>query len=110
MKTPQTTSGARRALGIFLWVIGTMSLGVLPVEAGIANTKHNLSPSSAAGNNKVAAAGGTDEICVFCHTPHGATPGVGESSALRSGLHNEVGVLHVVVEAVDADPVEAGLS
>lgn len=72
MKTPQTTSGARRALGIFLWVIGTMSLGVLPVEAGIANTKHNLSPSSATGNNKVAAAGGTDEICVFCHTPHAA--------------------------------------
>jgi len=72
MKKPQTTTGARRALGIFLWVIGTMSLGVLPVEAGIANTKHNLSPSSAAGNNRVAAAGGTDEICVFCHTPHAA--------------------------------------
>jgi hypothetical protein len=45
-------------------------MGVLPAQAGIANTKHNLSPSSTAGNNSVSA--GTDEICVFCHTPHAA--------------------------------------
>jgi hypothetical protein len=53
-------------LAVFLWAL----LGTLPVQAGIAATKHNLSPSSAAGNNKVTA--GTDEICVFCHTPHAA--------------------------------------
>ena len=60
----------KSALRLALWTVGTMILGVLPVQAGIANTKHNLSPSSAAGNNKVTA--GTDEICVFCHTPHAA--------------------------------------
>jgi doubled CXXCH motif protein len=38
-------------------------------HAGIANTKHNLSPSGT-GENKVTA--GTDELCVFCHTPHAA--------------------------------------
>jgi hypothetical protein len=36
---------------------------------GIANTKHNLSSTGAAGQNKTSS---TDEICVFCHTPHGA--------------------------------------
>lgn len=38
------------------------------VLAGIATTKHNLS-STGTGPNKF---GGTDEVCVFCHTPHGS--------------------------------------
>jgi predicted CXXCH cytochrome family protein len=39
---------------------------------GIANTKHNL--RAGPGVNKFTASGTTDstEICVFCHTPHGA--------------------------------------
>jgi predicted CXXCH cytochrome family protein len=44
----------------------------LPAEAqtGIANTKHNLGNGAGpAGRNKFS---GTEEICVFCHTPHGA--------------------------------------
>jgi predicted CXXCH cytochrome family protein len=36
--------------------------------AGIADTKHNLG-STGTGANKFS---GTGEICVFCHTPHGA--------------------------------------
>lgn len=36
--------------------------------AGIASTKHNLG-STGTGTNKF---GGTEELCVFCHTPHGA--------------------------------------
>jgi hypothetical protein len=47
-----------------------LALAAMPAAAGIANTKHNLSPTGAAGNNKVTV--GTDEICVFCHTPHAA--------------------------------------
>jgi hypothetical protein len=40
------------------------------VFAGIANTKHNLgSGAGPAGRNQVS---DTAEICVFCHTPHGA--------------------------------------
>lgn len=38
-------------------------------KADIAQSKHNLSASS---GNDVRGATGTDEICVFCHTPHGA--------------------------------------
>ncbi len=39
-----------------------------PAENGIASTKHNLSTTGIAGNNR--ATTGTTEICVFCHTPH----------------------------------------
>lgn len=47
-------------------------LGAEGAIAGIANTKHNLGSTGAiVGQNKVSAAD-TDEICVFCHTPHGA--------------------------------------
>lgn len=43
------------------------------VVAGISITKHNLG-STGTGTNKVTGSGatGTDEICVFCHTPHAA--------------------------------------
>lgn len=40
-----------------------------PASAQIAGTKHNLGTSGVAGNNRFSA---TAEICVFCHTPHGA--------------------------------------
>lgn len=39
--------------------------------AGIASTKHNLG-SLGTGTNHASGAGSTAEICVFCHTPHGA--------------------------------------
>ena len=45
-------------------------LGSTQALAGIANTKHNLGTSTGPGVNKLTA--GTAEICVFCHTPHGA--------------------------------------
>ncbi|HEC18278.1 MAG TPA: hypothetical protein ENI97_02930 [Gammaproteobacteria bacterium] len=41
------------------------------VAGTIANTKHNLG-SAGTGNNKVT---DTEEICIFCHTPHGADTG-----------------------------------
>lgn len=37
--------------------------------AGIANTKHNLGTTGTQTNKLTA---GTDQICVFCHTPHGS--------------------------------------
>ena len=44
-------------------------LGSTQALAGIASTKHNLGSTSTTGNNKTT---GTGDICVFCHTPHGA--------------------------------------
>lgn len=37
---------------------------------GITGTKHNLGAASATGNNQVS---DTQEVCVFCHTPHGGS-------------------------------------
>jgi predicted CXXCH cytochrome family protein len=52
-----------------------MSSGQASAQAtpsGIATTKHNLT-STGPGPNKFTPSGGaTEEICVFCHTPHGA--------------------------------------
>lgn len=51
-------------------MLGLCSVTLAPVaEAGIKNTKHNLSATSTQENN---AAAGQGEICVFCHTPHGS--------------------------------------
>jgi predicted CXXCH cytochrome family protein len=38
----------------------------------IVGSKHDLSVSNNGTNSFAAAAGGTDEICVYCHTPHDA--------------------------------------
>jgi hypothetical protein len=41
------------------------------------NNKHNLSSAANHGGPQAqpVATGGTDRICIFCHTPHSATPG-----------------------------------
>ncbi|WP_371374260.1 cytochrome c3 family protein [Thalassotalea aquiviva] len=64
-------------------IIASTLLTAATANAGIADTKHNLGTSGAAGNNKLstvtAQAGKTPdatEICVFCHTPHGANSGI----------------------------------
>lgn len=44
-----------------------------PAFAAIKNTKHDLSSSSTSGG----AVSNTDEVCVFCHTPHGANTAAG---------------------------------
>jgi predicted CXXCH cytochrome family protein len=51
-----------------LFVAG--AIGSAPALAGIKDTRHNLGTSGTW--NKSAASGGTAEICVFCHTPHGS--------------------------------------
>ena len=47
-----------------------------PCVEDIANTKHNLS------DNQDINAGGTTEVCVFCHTPHGANDSAPGSAPL----------------------------
>lgn len=44
------------------------AVGMSSAVAGIADTRHNLVSSVTTHNTTT----GTDEICVFCHTPHGA--------------------------------------
>ena len=52
-----------------LAVVLALGMGSGYVYGGVFNTKHNL---SAAGLNAASNYSGTKEICVFCHTPHGA--------------------------------------
>ena len=52
----------------------------------VRGTRHNLSTSGPGGTH--AAAGGTSEVCVFCHTPHGATQTDEGGAALRAPLWN----------------------
>jgi hypothetical protein len=52
----------------------------------VRGTKHNLSTSGSGTTH--AAAGGTSEVCVFCHTPHGATTADDGGTALRAPLWN----------------------
>jgi predicted CXXCH cytochrome family protein len=62
------TGGLLRLASVSALLFGLIGLSQ-PVLAGIATTKHNLSTGSTATNRVTA---GTDEICVFCHTPHAA--------------------------------------
>lgn len=65
------TSIAKLALGLTLVSMSSVAM------AGISSTKHNLGGSFNGGGPNGATAGfnfttATTEICVFCHTPHGA--------------------------------------
>jgi predicted CXXCH cytochrome family protein len=55
-----------------------MALGMAAAThaAGIADTKHNLSTTGTQSVHQTSGGGGTAEICVFCHTPHGANTSV----------------------------------
>ena len=59
---------ARWTAGAAIALLALGVLGSAPALAGIKDTKHNLG-STGTGANKFS---GTEEICVFCHTPHGA--------------------------------------
>jgi len=53
-----------------LFLAAAVALIATPALAGISNTKHNLR-SSGTSTFK----GTSDELCVYCHTPHGGTGG-----------------------------------
>ena len=60
--------GIKMIAAIFA-AMGLLVFASASQAAGIADTKHNLSTS---GTGSIHTTDGTGEICVFCHTPHGA--------------------------------------
>ena len=58
------------------------------MAAGIRNTKHDLSSSSSASWK-----GTSNEICVYCHTPHGASSAAGAPLWNRTTV-NSTGVAY----------------
>jgi predicted CXXCH cytochrome family protein len=57
-------------LSIFAGAALALAAGGAWAQTGIAVTKHNLSNANL--GTQANSFSGTDEICVFCHTPHGA--------------------------------------
>lgn len=57
-----------RLLSASALAIGLVAIAQ-PALAGIANSRHNLGNSGGGSNNWTS---GTQELCVFCHTPHGS--------------------------------------
>lgn len=69
MKSFKLTLGVTRTVrAVSLTLLAAGLFAGYAAAAGIANTKHDLS-SGSTGPNKFS---GTGELCVFCHTPHGA--------------------------------------
>ena len=62
----------QKSINLYHWigaaVIAAVFSGSAMAASGITNTKHNLT-STGTGPNKQST---TDQICVFCHTPHGS--------------------------------------
>jgi len=56
---------AAAVVGVAMFAAGTASAG------SIKNTKHNLGSTGTGPNHTT----GTEEICIFCHTPHGGDNG-----------------------------------
>lgn len=74
MKTAVQTVERTLRVGLILFVMMVMATTVL--AQGIETTKHNLSTSGTGAIHADGVTGGTDQICVFCHTPHGADTAV----------------------------------
>lgn len=60
-----------KKIAVVLAVVALIAFGATAAMAGISFTKHNLS-STGSGTYKASAGQQNDEICVWCHTPHGA--------------------------------------
>jgi hypothetical protein len=95
------------ALVIILGGGGTQA-GSLPADrvSDVVNTKHNLSAQSSLATRNVKASS-EDEICVFCHTPHGANLEQGPlwNRNLSSATYNTYnsGSLDATLEGVPLD-------
>lgn len=60
----------KQILKLFIFAFCILVLIPLLARAGIVNTKHNL---SASGHGRITAIKET-QVCIFCHTPHNASP------------------------------------
>lgn len=99
-----------------LALVGVLVLaGAAPAQrvSDVRGTRHNLS-STGPGPTRADATGGTSEVCVFCHTPHGATQQDQGGGALRAPLWNRrvpAGATYTpyTSASLDAQSILAGL-
>ena len=78
----------------------------LAVFAGVGNTKHNLSVSGPGPSQATS----ETEICIFCHTPHNASPGAPlwnhELSTVSDYINYWSPTLKSYASAEDAPPID----
>lgn len=67
----KTSSIAKLALGLTLVSLSAVAMAAPSKSTGISTTKHNLGGTRGV-NTHPNFTSSTTEICVFCHTPHGA--------------------------------------
>ena len=86
-------TSARRGLLLLATTAVALLLGLAAIDpsraqrvSDVRGTRHNLSVDGPGTTH--AAVGGTDQVCVFCHTPHGASQTDDGGAALRSPLWN----------------------
>ncbi len=66
-------SGGRIARLLAVVAVALAGVAIsLPASAQVRNTKHNLGSTVPLAGTRTNSFDGTNEICVFCHTPHGA--------------------------------------
>lgn len=80
-------TGIVAALLLVLGLLGAWQADAQRIS-DVRGTRHNLSATGPGSTHAAAGAGGTNEVCVFCHTPHGATQADQGGAALRAPLWN----------------------
>ena len=76
----------RRASLLFMLALAAAGTANAGRVSDVRNTRHNLSADGPGTTH--AAPGGTTEVCVFCHTPHGASQQDAAGNAVRAPLWN----------------------
>jgi len=64
-----------KTISVVLGAIGLLAFATIAQAQGILDTKHNLSTGQT-GTGNIRTTDGTERVCVFCHTPHGADTAV----------------------------------
>ena len=97
-------------LFVLLVGLGNVYAGALPAGriSDVRNTKHNLSALASAGSTRSVQSPDEEEICVFCHTPHGANlaaPGPLWNRSISTATYNTYnsGSLDATLEGVALD-------
>ena len=96
-----------RVLAVSAWILALLLMAAAPAKAAripdVVNTKHNLSVSGP-GNVKATV---EDEVCVFCHTPHGASNFPG-SPLWNRQLSNQTYTVYTS-SSLDAEDIQGSL-
>jgi len=99
----------KQCLLFVLTSIAVMSLAVAPAAAqsNVIDTKHNL--SSTAGADQIAdRSTDEDQICVFCHTPHQASPAAPLWNHTQSAVASYGVYTSPTLEATDVTEIAGG--